>query len=171
MSSEPTWNRWGRYFVIVAFAVLPMLGILASLWPLEPLAVRLLCIVLALAVTAVLPFVRSLARVFVGITSIAVLLSLMTTNWPLYSAYRWSRPSFDRLATQVHAGIPAETPERVGLFRIERAEVNRNGVVCLWTNDDPSGPTGFVQHGPDNLPFNLWSHMPLDESWQFIKLD
>ena len=126
---------------------------------------------LGLATFATFPFVRSHRLLFAGIASIAILLSVMTSNWPLHAAYVLSRPSFDRVAAEIRDGNSPGSPRRVGLFRIQKAEVSHNGVVCLWTDVDPSGYSGFVQHGANDLPFNLWSHTQLDDSWQFIKED
>jgi len=168
---SPTSKQVGRYLISVAIAVPPMFAIVASLWPLESIALFLACIVLGLATIVTFPFVRSYRLLFAEITSIAILLSVMTFNWPLHAAYVLSRPSFDRVAAEVRAGHPLEIPRRVGLFSIQKAEVYHNGVVCLWTDDDPAGPTGFVQHGAHDLPFNLWSHTRLDDSWQFIAED
>lgn len=170
MSSTLTPER-RRGYSLILIAAPAFLAIFASLWPLEPVALRLTCTLLGFATVALLPLVRSLDRVLAGITTTAVLLSVATLNWPLRAAYVLSRSSFDRAAAEVRAGEPISTPCSIGLFRIRKAEVYHNGIVCLWTNDDPSGPTGFVQTEIDDLPFNLWSHTPLDNSWQFISED
>jgi len=170
MSPTPTTKR-RRPYLLIAFAGATFVAILASLWPLEPIALALTCTLLGLGTIVALLFVRSLRHLFAGITALAILLSVATSNWPLQAAYVLSRTSFDRVAAQVRAGDPPSTPCLIGLFRIRKAEVYHNGIVCLWTDDDSGGPTGFVQTGPDDLPFNLWSHTPLDNSWQFISED
>ena len=170
MSPPPTSKRRRRYFLI-AIAAPSFLAVLASLWPLEPIALTLTCTALGLATLIALPFVRSLRHLFAVITTIAILLSVATSDWPLHAAYALSRPSFDHVADHVRAGTPPTTPCLIGLFRIRKAEVSENGIVCLWTDDEARGPTGFVQCGPDDLPFNLWSHARLDDSWQFISED
>lgn len=161
-------NRSSIVFVIVAA---PLLSILASLWPLEPIILAMACIVLSLAILATLPFVRSLRLLFAGITTLAVLLSVMTSNWPIRAAFALTRKSFDQMAAQVLAGTPPQTPCRIGLFRIEKAEIYHNGVARLWTDDDSGGSTGFVKYGNDDLPFNLWSHLRPDDSWHLIRED
>jgi hypothetical protein len=144
---------------------------LASLWPVEPIALTLTCTLLGLVTLVTFFGIQSLRQWFAGITTVAILLSVATSNWPLKTAYGLSRRSFDRAAAQVRAGNPPRTPCWIGVFRIRKAEVYHNGIACLWTDDDPGGPCGFVQHGSDDLPFNLWSHMRLDDSWQFIAED
>ncbi len=166
--STPTTRRRRRY-LLVAFVAPAFVAILASLWPLEPISLALTCTLLGLCTFVSVLCVRSLRHLFAGITTLAILLSVATSNWPLQAAYVLSRPSFDRVAAQVRAGEPPNTPCSIGLFRIRKAEMYHNGIVCLWTNT--TGSTGFVQTGPDDLPFNLWSHTQLDNSWQFISED
>lgn len=83
----PTSNRMGRLFLIVAIAVPPLLAIVASLWPIESIALILASIVLGLATIPTFPFVRSHRLRFAAITSVAITLSVMTFNWPLHTAY------------------------------------------------------------------------------------
>jgi hypothetical protein len=104
-------------------------------------------------------------------TCLAIIASVVTVHWPLRARYVLSRSSLDQLAQNVRAGEPLVGPTRVGLFTIVEAEVNRHGIVCLWTDTNPSGKTGFVQCRPDYVPFNLWSMVSLDECWQFISED
>ncbi|WP_145286310.1 hypothetical protein [Pirellulimonas nuda] len=157
--------------MLIATAAPAFLAVLASLWPLERIALVLTCTLLGLCTFVPFLFGRSRRHWFAGVTTIAVLLSVATSNWPLRAAYALSRSSFDRVASEVRAGELPKTPCSIGFFRIRKAEVHHNGIVCLWTNDDPSGPTGFVETGTDDLPFNLWSHVSLDNSWQFISED
>jgi hypothetical protein len=154
-------------YLLIAIAAPAFLAILASLYPFEPSLLILTCILLGYIIIVGLIFVRSLRQLFAGITTIAILLSVATSNWPLRAAYTLSRPSFDNAAAQVRAGDPPSTPCWIGLFRIQKAEVGNKGILCLWTNNG----TGFVQTGPNDLPFNLWSHATLDNSWQFISED
>ena len=171
MSPYSKSQRADDRLIIVVIIAAPLLAILASLWPVEPAMLAMACIVLAFATLSTFPFVRSLRLLFARVTTLAVLLSVITSNWPLRAAFALSRTSFDRIAAQVLAENPPETPCMVGLFRIEKAHVDRHGIVCLWTDIDPSGATGFVQYRCDDLPFNLWSRMRLDDSWQFIQED
>ena len=168
---SPASKQKGRILVMAAIAAPPLFAIVASLWPLESIALFLTCIVLGLATIATFPLLRPHRLLFAGITSIAILLSVMTSNWPLHAAYALSRPEFDRVAEEMRNGQSLEVPRLVGFFRIQKAELDRNGVVCLWTDVASSGSSGFVQHGASDLPFNLWSHTRLDDSWQFIAED
>ena len=143
----------------------------ASLSFVEPILLWILGAVFCLCVFVAIPFVRNLRMIFVGTTVIAIILSIALTNWPMRAAFAISRPTFDQIAHDVRMGNVPNTPFRAGLFRIRKAEVYYNNVVCLWTHQNPGGKSGFVQCPPENPPFNLWSHIPLDASWQFITED
>jgi hypothetical protein len=113
----------------------------------------------------VLPsLIAPLVCVFI-ITTVAV------TYWPLRVTYTLSRDSFDSLAKRVRAGEVIATPVRAKFFTVRRAELSHQGIVCLWTYPDPAGSTGFVQCRRDDVPFNLWSLIRLDDRWQFISED
>lgn len=170
MPSIETSRRRDRY-LLAAITAPAFLGIVASLWPFEPIALLLTCTLLAFCTIAPCLLIRSRRQLFAGIATIATLLSVATLNWPLRAAYVLSRPSLDRIAAEVQAGELPVAPCTIGLFRVRKAEMHPNGVVCLWTNDDPAGRTGFVQTEASDLPFNLWSHTSLDNSWQFISED
>ena len=107
----------------------------------------------------------------VPLLCLAVIVSVATTQWPLRFMYSLHRREFDFLAQRVRAGEQIPTPRRVGVFTVRRAEVRRNGVVCLWTDLEPNGNTGFVQCGREHVPFSLWSIVRLDDGWQFISED
>jgi hypothetical protein len=89
-------------------------------------------------------------------------LSVVTTAWPLRLSFALTRPAFQRLAESVRAGQQTDAPVRIGLFVIKQTEVSRQGAVCLWTELDPGGNTGFVQCGANSVPLNLWSRIQSD---------
>jgi hypothetical protein len=107
--------------------------------------------------------------------SLGLIFATVFTQWPLRAAYFVSRPWLDDAAERLRAGEDFGAPRWVGLFRVLRAEDSDRGpegkVVCLWTDLTPSGYSGLVQHGPDHLPFNLWSSVDLGERWQYIEED
>ena len=105
------------------------------------------------------------------ILSLAVIISVAATHWPLRVTYALSRASFDRVAQRIRNGESITTPLRAGLFTIQRAELSHHDIVCLWTKPQPGGSTGFVQCRRDYVPFNLWSMVRLDDRWQFISED
>jgi hypothetical protein len=104
--------------------------------------------------------------------SVAVFVSVPTTNWPLRLAFRLSKPSLEAVAQSLRAGKTFPQPMRVGLFTIQKAEIyDLNDKVCLWTDLNWSGKVGFTRCAPGDLPFNLASNLTLDETWQFIAED
>lgn len=163
--------RWHRLFLVVLFVAAVLVAIGGSLFTIEPVGLGLLCCLLAIPVVFGVFSVRSQTQFVAGLVAIATLISIAWLNWPLRLVYRLHRQAFDRVAQQVRAGQAPRTPFRIGIFRITATEVNWANVVCLWTDPRSSGSTGFIQHGPENLPVNLWSHTPLDQSWQFVSED
>jgi hypothetical protein len=160
------------WLIGIKLAVPALAAIVACAWPLERGTLILACVPLGMMVFwPLIVLSRSIRWWLVGTTAIAVILSVTVTQWPLQVGYRLSRPAFDRVAAEVRDGQLPQTPCRLGVYQIRRAEVYYNGVVCLWTDLAPSGKTGFVQCGPQDPPFNLWSHVVLDDSWQFISED
>ena len=143
----------------------------ASPWFVEPILMQILGVVLCVCVFIAILFALTLRMSLVGTTVIAIVLSIVLTNWPMRAAFAISRPTFDQIANDVRMGNELDTPFWAGLFRIRKAEVYYNNVVCLWTHQNPAGKSGFVQCPPENPPFNLWSHITLDASWQFITED
>lgn len=99
-----------------------------------------------------------------GITSVAI------WNWPLRLAFIISQPALEELAADVTNGRVI-TNKRAGLFFIQRAELVRAGIPCLWVDTDPAARTGFVETRTAVLPFNLWSVISLSEQWQLISED
>ena len=114
---------------------------------------------------------RVLPALIASVLSLLIIISVAVTHWPLRVTYALSRGSFDALAKRIRAGELIATPLRVGLFRVQRAELSHHGIVCLWTQPHPDGSTGFVQCRRDYVPFNLWSLVKLDDHWQFISED
>lgn len=158
-------------FFFTAATLLLAATFAASLWPFEPVMLFLGGVLLAAGGLMLSFFAKSRAQLAFAVATVAIIVSVACTNWPMRVAHAGTRASFDRVAEQVRDGETFTKPFSIGPFRIVKAEVSRNDVVCLWTDADPSGPTGFVQCGPENPPFNIWSHTRLDDSWQFISED
>lgn len=167
--------------LIVGLYAIPILLIIgASVAPMEKIIVilggALTCTVMLVITCLMLGLARakkqrSWPAVLGAAVSLAIIVSVMAVHWPLRTGYFLSRCSLDRLAQDVRAGQPFVGPKRVGLFTIVGAETSRHGIVCLWVDANPTGKTGFVQCGPDHVPFNLWSMVSLDDRWQFIAED
>jgi hypothetical protein len=91
-------------------------------------------------------------------------ISMMGTHWPLYLAFKVSRPAMDRLADRVARGETLTSPEQAGLYWIIMAKKEpSNSNVALIFDDDPAGMSGFVRFGDllsesgpmTNLNFNI----------------
>lgn len=114
---------------------------------------------------------RVLPALAVPTVSLAIIISVAATHWPLRAAYGLSRGSLDAVAQRTRSGEKVATTVRAGFFTIRRAELSQHGIVCLWTHPNPGGSTGFVQCHRDYVLFNLWSIIRLDDRWQFISED
>ena len=145
----------------------------------EKVAVVLLAVVLGLALIIVGSLLigyrrhtqREVLPAFIApVIASGIIVSVAATHWPLRVSYALSRGAFNSIAQRVRAGEQVK-PQRVGFVKIRRAEIYYNGIVCLWTGLNPNGKTGFVQCGPNHVPFNLWSMIRLDAHWQFISED
>ncbi len=167
-------------FLISLLGLLAMAGILYSATGGEESRVMLLAMVLsgaAIMVSSLLICYRRythrlvLPALVASVLSMVIIFSVAATHWPLHVTYALSRDAFDIVAKRVRAGEQVATPFRAGYFTVQRAELSHRGIVCLWTQPDPGGSTGFVQCRRDNVPFNLWSIVRLDDRWQFISED
>jgi uncharacterized membrane protein YuzA (DUF378 family) len=114
---------------------------------------------------------RRISYLLVGLSCLALIVTACLTLWPMRLTYALSQASLHSLAQRIQTGEKITTPVQVGFFRVTKAELSPQGIVCLWTVPRPGGNTGFVQCPPDNIPFNLWSTISLDNQWQFITED
>jgi len=105
--------------------------------------------------------------------SLLLIASVMLTQWPLRLQYLLVKPSLNTIANRVEKDESIQTPIQVGFLRIKNVEINRHGVVCLWTDPNPGGYSGLVKTQPSKVAseFNLWSSVKLDDTWQFIHED
>lgn len=101
--------------------------------------------------------------------SLVLLISVGWTQWPLRLHFLMARPTIEALASRVEQGMRVDTPTWAGLFKIEKAEANRFGVVCLWIAVSPDRD-GFVRTPADKVDeqFNVWWTVNLDGEWQFV---
>ncbi|TWT58302.1 hypothetical protein KOR42_16760 [Thalassoglobus neptunius] len=153
---------------VLVFAGIPIAG---SLWPLDSTMVVVLSLLSGfLLVGLILTGIPIRRRLIVF--SALMIASVAFLNWPLKLAFAASQNDFERVAKQLDDGETVQAPIQIGLFNVAKAEVNRNGVICFWTDDDPSGATGFV-NGDESVgeEFNLWSQCGVARDWQFLSED
>lgn len=104
--------------------------------------------------------------------ALGLILSAAITSWPLRLEFVLVRPALNALAVRVRHKDRIALPVRIGLLRIREVGVSRSGVVCLWTDSNPDGKTGFVQTTREGAgEFNLWSSVAVGSDWQFISED
>ncbi|MBN1341139.1 MAG: hypothetical protein JXQ73_00565 [Phycisphaerae bacterium] len=100
--------------------------------------------------------------------------SVPVTQWPLRLVFAAYRSKLDHVAELVRTGGKTGQRENVGPFTIRMAEVNRVGAICLWTDLNPAGYTGFMKCSPalvarQNALF--WSVTHLDGEWYLVEMD
>jgi len=118
------------------------------------------------------PWQMSLRRLLLNVTVACVVLSVLTTDWPLRLRFALSRSEIDALADRVQRGQSVELPRFAGLFWVRRAEANRSGQPCLWTHLAPGGNTGLVRCQANSQPtLNLASSLDLDGGWYLVAED
>jgi hypothetical protein len=120
-------------------------------------------------------------QLLVAVTCIAVIVSVLTRQWPFRLRFALSRSALEQATRRPELFGMNVSAQRAGLFTIRQAEVRTSGgqqYVCLWTDLGAMGYSGFVhlacnQTRDDfNLcDFNLWSELSLDDEWQFVVED
>ncbi|MEW4490282.1 hypothetical protein AB1L42_19510 [Thalassoglobus sp. JC818] len=153
---------------VLVFAGIPVAG---SLWPLDSTMVVVLSLLSGFLLVG-LTFTGIPIRRRLIIFSALMITSVAFLNWPLKLAFAASQADFEKVAKRLDDGEAIQSPIQIGLFKVAKAEVNRNGVVCFWTDNDPSGATGFVK-GDESVgkEFNLWSQCAVASDWQFLSED
>jgi hypothetical protein len=106
-----------------------------------------------------------------SVASAAIVASVAVFQWPLRAAYSISRPALDRLAEEVRDGRAPTHPVWAGLFRISETETSYNGITCLWVGRSRGNRIGFAHCGPQELPLSPWTHVKLDQRWQYLVED
>ena len=164
--------------LLALYTVLALVIVSASALFVEPFLVLLIggmaCGAAICASCVAIPWARFKKRplwpLFLGgLLCLFLNISVMMYQWPARLSYLASLPALESLASEVRAGRSLSEPKRAGLVLVKRAEIKRNGIVCLWTSLDSCGNTGFVQCDADRAEsLNLFEHLRLDNHWQFI---
>lgn len=117
----------------------------------------------------------SLGRMFVVITSLAVLTASFVDQAPFRIRFALSRPSLERLANQVERGQAIILPRRCGLFMVYCADSQSDGHFIRLSIDGSRGEfLGFVRRQSARQPRyerNKWQNIAFDERWQYFDED
>ena len=101
------------------------------------------------------------------LASIGIFILIGLTHFPFRATFSLSESALCRLAMSVEADESLAVPRRVGLFTIREAGKKDDGSIYLWTDPNPSGPSGFVYRYTGS-GYNLWSELRLEDDWYFI---
>lgn len=185
-STVPANVRPARWWTLLPTLALPVVAVAASAMAVERIFVWLtigaafyvwlLACLLGVKFRATQPgagpWQMSLRRLLLNVTVACVVLSVLTTDWPLKLRFALSRSEIDALADRVQRGQNVDFPRYAGLFWVHRAEANRSGQPCLWTHMAPGGNTGLVRCHADTQPaLNLASSLVLGEGWYLVAED
>jgi hypothetical protein len=165
-------------FISVTYSIPPLVIIAFSAAGTEKIALLVLGGFACCAVAIFGPLLGIVTRpwrqgrhIFAGAcVSLAVIVSTITTAWPLRITFALSRPSFERLTDKVQAGYRLEGPERAGFFVVKQADLwgKDKENVCLWMDLDPAGKTGFVR---GDWQGNVFSEIEVDADWRLVYED
>lgn len=131
-------------------------------------ALGFVCLFVSSAMWALVAWRRWASYEKVGMWWIALvavwgsIISIAVGRPGLRLAFLACRPTLERLADRVDAGLPVG-PRWVGPFRIVAGERRYGAVTILVTNPEPSGPTGFVRSR--TTPGAVFEKVRLDPNW------
>ncbi len=104
-----------------------------------------------------------------------LLVSILSTSWPMRLSFAASTPALDLLAEQVATGQTPSLPTRAGAYFIRAVEtrpVDGGVAICLWTVPPQRQHVGFVQSPAGVTPHvNPWTHRQLSPRWHYFGAD
>jgi hypothetical protein len=185
MAASSRMSFWGRvgYRLLIGLTCLHLLGVIyvAYITARGDSALGTLAYCMALGVATLLfgvpwaillpsrPFSWSARKVtcyWLGWAGLLIaVVSMPFIYWPMRIAFALQRPQIDSLARRVEQGDMPKHPVHLGFYTVTLAEVNKNGVVCLWIC-----PGGIDVSVSGNF-FNLNVQVTLADQWQFIEED
>lgn len=117
----------------------------------------------------------SLRRMFVVVSSLAVLAATFAHQAPFRLRFALSRSSLERLADKIEQGKSVALPQRSGLFIVYATDsLYKRRLVRLRIDRSLTEFTGFVRRRDTRLPgyqARVWYSMMLDDCWQYLEED
>jgi hypothetical protein len=106
------------------------------------------------------------------VCSVLVYGSVLKTDWPLHLSFRMVRSDLARLASTAKAGQKKTERIEIGPFSVQEVDATSyGGIVCLWTDLDPTGRTGLLYAPNQNVPTYPWSKVRLANDWWLLSED
>ena len=157
---HPNWNPWKILgSVHTGFAILIGLVALAamamSFLSFDPLICKLITFamsifMLPLVIMTLIPRVETRFRTrLIGLASVALLLSVAFTDWPLRVSFAFHRPALEVHARKFLAGETVTTPTTFGLFTVIEVTYHQGNVGYQLTGG-AGGGTFLVLKDPSN---------------------
>ena len=157
---HPNWNPWKTLgSVHTGFAIL--VGVVASAaltmsaLAFDPLIYKMLTfamslVMVPLVIMTLIPRVETRFRTrFIGLASVALLLSVAFTDWPLRVSFEFHRHALEVHAGKFLAGETVTTPKSFGLFTVMKVKYHQGNVGYQLTGGGGGG-TFLVLKDPSN---------------------
>ena len=154
------WNPWkilGSFYaglvILTAFdagaaTVMSFLAFDPMIYKLITFAMSL--VIVPLLIMTVIPRIETKFRTrIIGLASVALLLSVAFTDWPLRVSFAFHRPALEVHAETFLAGEPVTTPTRFGLFTVMEVKYHQGNVGYQLTGGGWGG-TFLVLKDPSN---------------------
>lgn len=102
--------------------------------------------------------------------SIAMLVSIGLTNWPLRLSFAYIRPRLEAYIWCLKVGDAVPSSIHTGIFDIIRVE-QRDGGYLFWLSDTADGGAVFVKGASLSARLNEWSSVHLADNWWYVFID
>ncbi len=157
---HPNWNPWkilGSFHagLVILIGVVASAATVMSFLAFDPLIYKLITfamgiVMVPLLIMTVIPRVETRFRTrLIGLASIALLLSVAFTDWPLRVSFAFHRPGLEVHAEKFLAGETVTTPTTFGLFTVIEVK-NHQGNVGYQLTGGGWGGTFLVLKDPSN---------------------
>lgn len=155
------------------FAIFSGVVVCANAFPsfrlLEIAAMFLSVALIPMAIYAIV--FTNIRTALIGITAVAIGLSVWTTNWPAKARFTSAQAKFEMLLAEIENGKTISAPRWVGSYRVQQIDIKKTGAICFWTDLYPIGYSGIVKCQEDKMNFNIWNHIQLTDDWHMIVED
>lgn len=157
---SPNWNPWkllGSFYtgLVLMIGGVASAATVLSFLAFDPLIYKLITfamsvLMLPLVIMTLIPRVETRFRTrLIGLASVALLLSVAFTDWPLRVSFAFHRPALEVHARKFLAGETVTTPTTFGLFTVIEVTYHQGNVGYQLTGG-AGGGTFLVLKDPSN---------------------
>ena len=114
------------------FAIFSGVVVCANAFPsfrlLEIAAMFLSVALIPMAIYAIV--FTNIRTALIGITAVAIGLSVWTTNWPAKARFTSAQAKFEVLLAEIENGKTISAPRWVGSYRVQQIDIKKTGAIC-----------------------------------------